>query len=124
MIMLDTHIAAALYDGRTAGLSARTLRAIDREPVWMSPAVLLELELLNEIGRLRVGGAAIARELDTRLAIRVAGERFADVATEALALAFTRDPFDRLVVAHAALLKAPLVTQDTLLGQHYPNVLN
>lgn len=121
--MLDTHIAVALCDGRTAGLSAATLRALDRQPVSMSPAVLLELELLHEIGRLRLGGAAIARELDRQLAIRVAEDRFLDVASEALALAFTRDPFDRLIVAHAALLHAPLVTHDKLLQHHYPATL-
>lgn len=123
VIMLDTHIAAALYDGRTAGLSAGTLRMIDHRPVSVSPAVLLELELLHEIGRLRVGAATIARELDRTLAIRLAGDRFCDVATEALAFAFTRDPFDRLIVAHAALLKAQLVTHDTLLQRHYPAAL-
>lgn len=124
MIMLDTHIVVALYDGRTAGLSAKTLKALDRQSVWLSPAVLLELELLHEIGRIRIGGAAIARELDERLVIRVAGESFREVAIEALALAFTRDPFDRLIVAHAALLKASLVTHDATLEQHYPAVLH
>lgn len=123
MIMLDTHIAVALYDGRTAGLSRQTLHAIDRQPVALSPAVLLELELLHEIGRTRVGAASIAKELEADLAIRVAGERFRDVAVEALALGFTRDPFDRLIVAHAALLKAPLVTHDHLLARHYRAVL-
>ncbi|HET7930391.1 MAG TPA: PIN domain-containing protein [Rhodanobacteraceae bacterium] len=123
VIMLDTHIAVALYDGRTAGLGNKALRAIDRQPVVVSPAVLLELELLHEIGRLRAGAAAIAKDLEAQLAIRIAGERFRDVALEALALGFTRDPFDRLIVAHAALLKAPLVTHDVLLAQHYPAVL-
>lgn len=123
VIMLDTHIAVALYDGRTAGLSNKALRAIDRESVWMSPAVLLELELLHEIGRVRIGAAAIAAHMETQLSIRVAGERFRDVASEALALGFTRDPFDRLIMAHAALLKAPLITHDTLLARHYPAVL-
>lgn len=123
VIMLDTHIAVALYDGRTAGLGSKTLRAIDSEPVGLSPAVLLEIELLHEIGRVRIGAAAIAAELESGLGIRVAGERFRDVATEALAYAFTRDPFDRLIVAHAALLKAPLVSHDTLLARHYPAVL-
>lgn len=122
--MLDTHIAAALYDGRTAGLSTKALRAIDREPVLLSPAVLLELELLHEIGRLRVGAQAIARELDSQLAIHVATDRFQDVASAALALAFTRDPFDRLIVAHAALSKAPLVTHDSLLQRHYQAALS
>lgn len=121
--MLDTHIVVALYDGRTAGLSNKTLRAIDRQSTCMSPAVLLELELLHEIGRVRIGAAAIAQEMATQLSIPVAGERFHDVVARALALGFTRDPFDRLIVAHAALLEATLVTQDSLLARHYASVL-
>ena len=122
--MLDTHIAVALYEGRTAGLSPATKRAIDRDAVSISPAVVLEIELLHEIGRLRVGGAMIARHLGERLAIRIAGERFADVIAEALALGFTRDPFDRLIAAHAALLKVALVTFDATLQQHYPRAVH
>lgn len=124
MIMLDTHIAVAFYDGRNGGLSNQARRAIDREIVTLSPAVLLEMEVLHEIGRLREGAAAITAHLRDQLDIRMAGDRFADVARAALALAFTRDPFDRLIVAHAALLKASLVTHDTLLGRHYPAVLS
>lgn len=124
MIMLDTHIAVELAEGRSGGLDVSTRRVVDRDIVAISPAVLLELELLHEAGRLRKGAAAIAAHLLDQLDIRVAGERFADVACAALALQFTRDPFDRLIVAHAALLKAPLVTHDRQLGRHYAAVLN
>ncbi len=80
--------------------------------------------MLHEIGRLRIGAQPIARHLGERLAIRIAGERFADVAAEALALAFTRDPFDRLIVAHATLLQAPLVSQDLSLRRYYAKTLH
>jgi PIN domain nuclease of toxin-antitoxin system len=122
--MLDTHVAVALYEGRMGGLGPTARRAIDREAASISPAVVLEIELLHEIGRLRVGGAAIARHLGERLAIGVAGERFADIAAQALAFGFMRDPFDRLILAHAALLKAPLVTRDETLRYHYRDVLH
>lgn len=117
--MLDTHVAVALYEGRTGGLGLPARRAIDRDVVTISPAVLLEIELLHEIRRLRVGAKVIADGLAEGLSIRVASDRFADVATEALALGFTRDPFDRLIVAHAALTKAALITQDALLRYSY-----
>jgi len=122
--MRDTHIAVALYEGRTGGPQASTKRALDREAAPISLAVLLELELLHEMGRLRIGAQPIARHLGEHLAIRIAGERFADVAAEALALAFTRDPFDRLIVAHATLLRAPLVSQDLSLRHYYPKTLH
>ena len=72
MIMLDTHVAVALYEGRTGGLGLPTRRAIDRELVTISPAVLLELELLFEIRRLREGAKTIATSLAEDLDIRVA----------------------------------------------------
>lgn len=121
--MLDTHIAVALFQGKTAGVSRKTLAAIDREPLLLSPAVLLELELLHEIGRLRLGAAPIARFLADQLAIYSAPERFSEVVQQALPLAYTRDPFDRLIVAHAQLLKAPLVTLDANLQQNYERAL-
>jgi PIN domain nuclease of toxin-antitoxin system len=124
VIMLDTHVAVALYEGRTGGLSASARRAIDKDVVTISPAVLLEIELLFEIRRLREGAKVVAAGLSEDLDIRVAGERFADVASEALALGFTRDPFDRLIVAHASLSKATLVTQDTTLRYRYPKSMS
>lgn len=117
--MLDTHIAVRLFEGSTAGLSARTRRLLDSEVVAISPAVVLELELLHEIRRIMRGGAAIARYLREQLDISVAGEPFAALVDAALPLGFTRDPFDRLIVAHAALTRSPLVSADRLIAQHY-----
>jgi PIN domain nuclease of toxin-antitoxin system len=121
--MLDTHVAVALYEGRTGGLGTAAKRAIDRDVVTISPAVLLEIELLHEIGRLRIGAQPIAAKLAEDLSIRVASDRFADVAVEALSFGFTRDPFDRLIVAHAALQRAALVTQDATLRYRYAKAM-
>jgi PIN domain nuclease of toxin-antitoxin system len=121
--MLDTHVAVALYEGRTGGLGLPAKRAIDREVVTISPAVLLEMELLREIQRLREGARVIAARLAEDLDIRVAGDRFADVAIEALSFGFTRDPFDRLIVAHASLAKAGLITQDATIRYTYPKAM-
>ena len=123
MIMLDTHVAVGLYEGHTRGLGAAARRAIDRDVVTISPAVLLEIELLHEIRRLREGAKVIAAGLAETLDIRVAGERFSEVAAESLAWGFTRDPFDRLIVAHAAFAKAALITQDTLIRFRYPKAI-
>lgn len=124
MTMLDTHVAAAMYEGRGGAFGVSARRALDRDKVLISPAVLLELEFLHEIGRLRSGAAHVADYLARELDIHVAGDRFADVAREALALIFTRDPFDRLIVAHAALLNAPLVTMDAHIRRHYAKTLS
>jgi PIN domain nuclease of toxin-antitoxin system len=121
--MLDTHVALGLYDGHTRGLGAEARRAIDRGDVAISPVVLLEIEILHEIKRLRQGARAVAAALAESLDIRVAAERFSDIAIEALSWGFTRDPFDRLIVAHASLAKAALITQDSLIRFRYPKAL-
>jgi len=123
MIMLDTHVAVALYEGRSAGLSARALRRLDREPTTISPAVLLELELLHEIKRIRLPARPIADHLRERLSIAVASESFAEVTGAALAFGFTRDPFDRLIAGHAQLNRATLLTFDAQLHRHYADAL-
>lgn len=117
-MMLDTHVALALYEGRSAGLGARVRHALESGTVSLSPMVLLELELLNEIGRIRPRAQDVAASLSGELAIGVAADSFAAVVKEALPLAYTRDPFDRLIVAHAALRKQPLVTFDRVLLEH------
>lgn len=124
MIMLDTHIAVALYEGRTSGLSPKTKRDLDHGTAAISPAVVFEIEMLHEIGRLRPNAATIVRSIAQDLNIRIAADPFANVVHEALGFSFTRDPFDRLIVAHAALLKAPLVTFDDHVRSHYRRATN
>lgn len=117
-MMLDTHVALALYEGRSAGLSPRVRHALEAGMASLSPMVLLEVELLNEIGRIRPRAHEVAASLSEQLSIRVATDTFAEVARGALPLAYTRDPFDRLIVAHAAVRRVSLVTFDEVLLRH------
>jgi PIN domain nuclease of toxin-antitoxin system len=81
--------------------------------------VLLELELLHEIGRIRRSATVVADYLQQTLAISCANDAFAEVVRQALPLAFSRDPFDRLIVAHAACRRAGLITLDQHIHAHY-----
>ena len=51
----------------------------------------------------------------------VAKTPLVDVVSVASALTWTRDPFDRLIVATAAADSAPLLTRDKLIRRHYRN---
>lgn len=117
---LDTHVAAWLYAGRVDLLTPRAAGIIDEEDeLAISPAVVLELEYLREIGRLTVGGNAIAQGLSAQIGIRLHDLPFAVVVESALDLDWTRDPFDRLIVAQATLTKSALLTKDRSIRRHY-----
>jgi PIN domain nuclease of toxin-antitoxin system len=124
IVMIDTHVAVALYKGRLSGLSRQAQRLLDGASVRYSPIVDFELELLNEIGRIQYGAAVVCQHLNRELDIAESGERLSDIVRHALPLRFTRDPFDRLIVAHADLLRAPLITLDQRIHQHYSRAIN
>jgi PIN domain nuclease of toxin-antitoxin system len=74
--------------------------------------VIVEIDVLREIGRIDEGSAVIIGVLSRGLGLRVCDLPFPAVAAAAANLTWTRDPFDRLIVAQAVVAKAPLITRD------------
>jgi len=114
VILLDTNALIWLREGHPRG------RGLERSGVRLhcSPASLLELQFLVEAGRLRGHGTATVRDLadDERWTL---DDPPSDAwFRRALALGWTRDPFDRLIVAHARLRGWRLATGDTHLLEH------
>jgi PIN domain nuclease of toxin-antitoxin system len=111
VILLDTHALIWFDLGRAR--VAPLLRGGQR--LYISPASLLELQILEESGRLRLpkGDDAQALGLDERWTLDdpPAASWFA----VALDLSWTRDPFDRLIAAHARLRGWRLATADETL---------
>lgn len=121
MIYLDTHIVFWLYArGAGAPLTGRARRAIlDSTDLRISPMVRLELQYLKEVGRTGATAAAVLDELAAVLGLRVCDAPFPAVVAGAESASWTRDPFDRLIVAQAALHDAPLVTKDARIHEIY-----
>ena len=110
MTLLDTNALVWLAQGhrRTKHLAGgnRTLA--------VSPASLLELKFLVEAGRVQIrGGGLETIAQDDRWAVDEPPS--AAWFQQAWALTWTRDPFDRLIVAHARLRGWRLATADTSL---------
>lgn len=117
MIHLDTHVAVWLRMGDRRRLKpVRELLA--RGPLGLSPFVVLELQALFEIGRLRETGRWITEQLAEDHGVEVVTAHLAGAAERALDMSFTRDPFDRLIAAHALVANATLLTSDELLRAH------
>ena len=118
-VYLDTHITLWLYSGQTERLSKRATNLLNREQVGVSPVVLLELQYLREIARITAAPLAIIMDLKQRLGLAVEDRSMETVMKRALELAWTRDVFDRLIVAQAALDNAELITADRIIRKHY-----
>jgi len=116
---LDTHVLVGLYEGEIGRMSRAVQRSIETDEVLVSPAAVLEIELLHEIGRLRVNASRIVEALVETLGLRVCDLPFSTVVQYAVKEGWSRDPFDRLIVAHAKASEAPLVTKDERIHQHY-----
>ena len=120
MIYLDTHVALWLRQGWLEGLPRAVRERLDRDAdLRISPMAVLEIDLLHEIGRIREGSAELVGALSRGLGLKVCDLPFPAVAAAASSLGWTRDPFDRLIVAQAAVAEAPLVTKDRRLREHY-----
>lgn len=120
---LDTHVVVALYAGRVDGLSARARAEIEARDLRVSPMVRLELAFLREIGRITPEPSEILDDLALRIGLRVCDAPFARVASMAVSLPWTRDPFDRVIVAQALLTDAMLVTRDRRILAECPAAL-
>jgi PIN domain nuclease of toxin-antitoxin system len=116
---LDTHVAAWLFAGDVTRLSAAARVAIEKDDLLVSPAVVLELQYLYETKRVADHAELVVEDLRHRLSVRVCDLPFPDVVRRALAVSWTRDPFDRLIVAQAAVRDAKLVTKDRILRKRY-----
>jgi PIN domain nuclease of toxin-antitoxin system len=100
---LDTHVTLWLYAGETERISKRAAALINREALLASPIVLLELQYLREIGRLAATPHAVIAELKRRVGLAVQNRPLEAIVEQTNDLEWTRDVFDRLIVAQATL---------------------
>jgi PIN domain nuclease of toxin-antitoxin system len=122
---LDTAVAVWLAQGSLDRLSPAAHQHLGHATdCRLSPAVLLELEFLYEIGRILLPAADIERKLEAEAGISVCRVGFAEVVETALRESWTRDPFDRLITAHARThALAWLVTSDRRVREVYPRAV-
>lgn len=81
--------------------------------------VKLELHLLHELNKITEPPDEIIRALALELGLQVCDVPFGDIVEAASSLTWTRDPFDRLIVAQAQCEKARLLTRDQTIRDNY-----
>ena len=121
---LDTNCVLWLYSGEYRRFSVAARDAIEQFDLLIAPVIQLELQYLYEAKRIVLTPDTIITYL-----MRTAGARYCEipylaVMEAALGLIWTRDPFDRLIVASAiANQNAPLITADRQIRKHYSEVI-
>jgi len=111
VIHLDTHTAFRAY-ARRSRLSPTARRLIAGGSCRISPMVVIEIEMLFEIGRIPQASDAVIAGLARQFDLTVSDIPFIQVVESARTFTWTRDPFDRLIVANAMAEGARLVTAD------------
>ena len=123
VIYLDTHVLVYLFAGEVNRLGAAARKAIDRHEVLASAAAVLELEFLHEIGRLKPTASKLISAVAADIGLRVCDLPLRTIVEHALSESWTRDPFDRLIVANAKAAGAGLVTKDQRIRDNYSRAL-
>lgn len=113
MIHIDTHIAIWLFNAEVERFSVAATACLAENPIGYSPMLRHELDLLDQRGRLPAPSAsAVLRYITEAFAAKESRLAFDVVIDAAQPLVWTRDPFDRLIVATAMAEGVGLVTAD------------
>ena len=115
MILLDTNAVIWLVQKHPR---ARRLEKLPR--LFLSPVTLLEVQFLEEAGRLRGEHGRAAEMLAHDPRWRLDDPSTVTLFETAAELSWTRDPFDRLIAAHAQLRGWKLATGDDGLIEALP----
>jgi PIN domain nuclease of toxin-antitoxin system len=119
LTFLDTHIVVWLYAGLVEKFSSMIQNLLNETDLLVSPMTRLELQYLFEIHRIKDEPDVILRDLENRIGLAVSTTSFDAVIGEALRIDWTRDPFNRIIVAEAGLTNSVLVTKDQTILTHY-----
>lgn len=118
MIALDTHVIVWLHAGDLSIFPEAAKQRLASEPAIASPMAALELQYLHEIGRVRYPASEILADLSDEIGLELCDRPYLQTLKASLALEWTRDPFDRLIAAHALANDFDLITKDAFLLQH------
>jgi PIN domain nuclease of toxin-antitoxin system len=122
-LYLDTHVVVWLFAGEIDKISDKGLEQIEACELLISPMGVLELEFLHEIGRLNYRHDVIIASLAQSIDLKVCSLPFDAIAMESMRHNWTRNPFDRLIVANAARNASKLLSRDRKIQEHFDGAI-
>jgi PIN domain nuclease of toxin-antitoxin system len=112
-----------LYAGKIEKLSEQVKDIINNNEIIVSPVVRLELQYLFEIQRITDEAKSIMSDLSDRIGLKICDKNFNTIISCALDYSWTRDPFDRIIVANANLNHNILITKDQNILNNYKKAI-
>jgi len=119
LIYLDTHIVIWLYGDTANKLSPLAENLIRENAIYISPMIRLELQYLYEIGRLGSSPNQIIEYLANQANLQICQKDFSSIIQQAMQITWTRDVFDRLIVANAMVDENILISKDHKILANY-----
>ncbi len=119
-IHLDTHIAIWLFSGEWTSRLKKLRKPLESNILQVSPIVEMEIQFLYEIGRIKFPGKAVVTELMDRIDLKISKSDFPEIIRQSHIESWTRDPFDRIIVANAKTDGARLFTKDKNILANFP----
>jgi PIN domain nuclease of toxin-antitoxin system len=119
LIYLDTHVVIWLYGDTANKLSPLAENLIRENDIYISPIIGLELQYLYEIGRLGSSPNQIIKYLADQANLKICQKEFSLIIQQAMQITWTRDVFDRLIVANAMVNENILVSKDHKILENY-----
>ena len=95
------------------------MKRIEDSSLSVSPITILEMQYLVDLKKINLDPVKAIEKLNSLIGLEVNKTPFESVIRESLRLSWTRDPFDRLIVAQASMLNAILLTRDREILRHY-----
>ncbi len=116
---LDSHIVIWLYEKRLDLLSEKARKFIEENDLLISPIVKMEIEYLFEIEKIKDDSDTIIDYLDKHIDLKIENSDFLEIIKISINEKWTRDPFDRIIVAHAKLMDLALISKDEKINKNY-----
>lgn len=115
--LLDTHFL--VWIAKDAKQLRRFKWLSHYEPWGVSAISLLEIQILMECGRIHIRNPHFTDAVMTDPRFVVDDVSLVALTHKALALSWTRDPFDRLVCAHSLVRRLALCSVDTNIQENH-----
>lgn len=122
-VYLDTHAVVWLYTKELNKFSKNGLEILKNNYLLISPMAKLELQYLYDKNRVNASPDQVINSLRQVIHLNICQKNWLDIVNVALTCDFTRDAFDRLIVAHAMLNNSILISKDSNLTKHYQNCI-